>query len=129
MCYIRQERELFGIVTSEDAKEMTLRGRCRVHVLGCTHNVQSLATVVNRHIPPLSRVILVGKQLRHELLGCHASLLEEALLSVLAIYRILGVQNTRTSYTDSFLPRANHVETQTTLPLGIEHGQVHDGNI
>lgn len=91
-----------------------------------THDIQPLAAVMNRHVPPLAGVILIRKQLRHKLLGGHSPLLEKPLLSVLAVHGVFWIQNTRTAHADSLLAGAHHVEAQAALALGIKHDQVHD---
>lgn len=84
---------------------------------------------MNGHVSPLASIILVGKQLRHELFCGEPPLLEEALLAILTIDGVLGVQHARAADADGLLTGAHHVEAEAALVLGVEHYEVHDGYI
>jgi len=66
-----------------------------IHVskLVTVYNIKLAAAIMNRHVPPFSRVIAIVKQLAHEVCEGKASLLEDACLSVLGEDNVFGCQS------------------------------------
>lgn len=93
-----------------------------------TYNVQFLTPIVHRHVPPLTRIALVGKQLIHKLPHAKAPLPKHALLTILAKNNVLLGQCTCAAHADGLLARRDHVEADAPLPLRVEHDNVHDGD-
>jgi hypothetical protein len=54
--------------------------------------------------------------------------LEDACLAVLGEDRIFGAQRGCRAHCNALLARADHVEADATLPLRVEHDDVHDGH-
>lgn len=80
------------------------------------------------HVPALSRVLLVRKQLVHKVAQRKPALLEHALLAILAEHDVLLGERRRSSHRHGLLASRHHVEAQAALALGVEHDQVHDGH-
>lgn len=80
-----------------------------------------------RHVPPLSRVLLVCKQLVHKVGEREPPLRKDALLAVLAEDDVLLVEHRRRPDTKCLLARRDHVEADSALALGVKHDEVHDG--
>lgn len=94
-----------------------------------TYNVKILTAVVDGHLPPLARISLIRKQLRHELLRRKPPLPEATLLSVLAEDDILPIDHARRRHRHGLLARAHHIKAQAALPLRVEHDDVEDRDV
>jgi hypothetical protein len=81
---------------------------------------------MHRHIPTPPRVILIRKELTHKIRKSEASLHEHSSLPVLSENNISVIQRTCASHTCPLFPLGCHIETQTALPLRIEHYYIHN---
>lgn len=84
---------------------------------------------MHRHLSPLARILLIRKQLCHELPRREPPLAEASLLPVLAEDDIVPIQDTRRARRHRLLASTDNVEAQATLPLGVEHDDVEDGRV
>lgn len=78
------------------------------------------------HVPTLSGVLLIRKELIHKVPWREASLRKHALFPVLTENHILLGQRRGRAHAYRLLARGDHVETNSALPLRVEHDDVHD---
>lgn len=72
-------------------------------------------------------IILIGKQLAHEVIECKPALHQHPRLSILRKYNIVLLQRRSRTHACALLALASYVEAQAALSLRVEHDQVHDG--
>lgn len=92
---------------------------------GRTNDVKCFASIMHWHIPTLSGILHIGKELAHKVRECKPTLRKHTCLSVLTEDDIFFLQRTRRPNARPLFALARHIKGEPALPLGVEHYEVH----